>query len=194
MTGVREEKKRAARARLFAEAVRLIEAKGYDAVSAAEIAAAAGLAKGTLFNHFPTKAHFIADWYAERSGEALMATARAEEADLAEALTRLALAAVDACAPQPEMWRAKRREAPSNAAIQAVEAQTDAAIRARAERLVALAREKGAVRADINPTAFADLYTALISGTASESAATGESEMRPAMEDRIASLCALARA
>jgi AcrR family transcriptional regulator len=193
MTGVREEKKRAARARLFAEAVRLIEAKGYDAVSAAEIAAAAGLAKGTLFNHFPTKAHFIADWYAARTEQALAATARMAGDALAAELTRLALAAIEACAPQPEMWRAKRREAMASEAIQAVEAQSDAAIRARAEKLAALARRSGEIRADVDPAEFADLYTGLISGTASESAATGEQEMRPVLERRISALCALAR-
>ena len=191
MTGVREEKKRAVRTRLYKAALHLIEAKGYDAVTAAEIATAAGVAKGTLFNHFPTKAHFIADWYAGRTEDALLASARSAQTALSARLTELALAVIDACADNPEMWAAKRSEGASCDAIRRVEAETDAAIRARAEKLTAQARQAGAVRADVDPAAFADLYTALVSGTTAESAATGAFDLRERVGDRVAAICNL---
>ena len=40
----------------------LFEARGYDATTMEQIAAAADVAKGTLYNHFPTKEAVLAHW------------------------------------------------------------------------------------------------------------------------------------
>jgi AcrR family transcriptional regulator len=37
--------------------------QGYDATSVSELTRAAGVAKGTFFNHFPTKEHILASWF-----------------------------------------------------------------------------------------------------------------------------------
>jgi AcrR family transcriptional regulator len=53
--GLRERKRQAARAAIAATARRLFAERGFDAVTVAEVAAAADVAEKTVFNHFPTK-------------------------------------------------------------------------------------------------------------------------------------------
>jgi len=53
--GLRARKKRAAREAIAATARRLFAEHGFDAVTVAEIAAAADVSEKTVFNHFPTK-------------------------------------------------------------------------------------------------------------------------------------------
>ena len=51
----RESDKRLKRQRLLSESLRLFREKGYEDTTVAEITQAAGVAKGTFFNYFPTK-------------------------------------------------------------------------------------------------------------------------------------------
>ena len=53
--GLRARKKRAAHEAIAATARRLFADRGFDAVTVAEIAAAADVSEKTVFNHFPTK-------------------------------------------------------------------------------------------------------------------------------------------
>src|SRR3712207_7638229 len=53
--GLRERKKRAARDTIAATARRLFAERGFEAVTVAEVAAAADVSEKTVFNHFPTK-------------------------------------------------------------------------------------------------------------------------------------------
>ena len=53
--GLRERKKRAAREAIAGAARRLVAERGYDAVTVADVAAAADVSEKTVFNHFPTK-------------------------------------------------------------------------------------------------------------------------------------------
>jgi len=62
-TGTRERKKREVRDRLYDAALGLFRGKGYDAVTVTDITRAAGVAKGTFFNYFQSKADVLAAWY-----------------------------------------------------------------------------------------------------------------------------------
>ncbi len=51
------------RSSLYTSALSRFRDQGYDATSVSELTRAAGVAKGTFFNHFPTKEHILASWF-----------------------------------------------------------------------------------------------------------------------------------
>jgi AcrR family transcriptional regulator len=59
MSGLRERKKQQTRAAIQHEALRLIAARGYDATTCEQIAAAAEVSTATLFRYFPTKEDIV---------------------------------------------------------------------------------------------------------------------------------------
>ncbi|WP_055526765.1 TetR/AcrR family transcriptional regulator [Streptomyces graminilatus] len=69
-TGLRERKKRQMYQNVSDIAIGLFLAKGFDAVSVAEIAAAAGISKPTLFRYFPAKEDLVLHRFADHEDEA----------------------------------------------------------------------------------------------------------------------------
>src|SRR4051812_49017424 len=57
--GLRERKKRQTREAIAAAAMELFQARGFDAVTVAEVAAAADVSEKTVFNYFPTKEELV---------------------------------------------------------------------------------------------------------------------------------------
>ncbi|MFJ3800147.1 TetR/AcrR family transcriptional regulator [Streptomyces sp. NPDC090088] len=76
--GLRERKKRRMYEDVSDTAVRLFLAKGFDAVSVAEVAAAAGISKPTLFRYFPAKEDLVLHRIADHETEAARLVAGAE--------------------------------------------------------------------------------------------------------------------
>lgn len=97
MTGLRERKKQQTRDAIVAEAGRLFGEQGFQATTMEEIAQAAGVSAGTLYNYFGTKntvllAHIesrVADM--TETGTALLATPPPDVVSAVQALTRLYL-------------------------------------------------------------------------------------------------------
>ncbi|MFD5914618.1 TetR family transcriptional regulator [Streptomyces massasporeus] len=85
--GLRERKKRRMYETVSDIAVRLFMEKGFDAVSVAEVAAAAEISKPTLFRYFPAKEDLVLYRIADHEGEAARVVAGAEGAAV-EALRR----------------------------------------------------------------------------------------------------------
>jgi AcrR family transcriptional regulator len=63
--GLREQKKRALRARLTSTATRMFLERGFEAVRVSEIADACGVSEKTVFNYFPTKEALLLDRFAD---------------------------------------------------------------------------------------------------------------------------------
>ena len=61
MQGLRDRKKAATRQAISDVATRLFEARGFEAVTVEEVAAAAGVARKTVFNYFATKEELFFD-------------------------------------------------------------------------------------------------------------------------------------
>ncbi|MFI1651879.1 TetR/AcrR family transcriptional regulator [Streptomyces avidinii] len=68
-TGLRENKKLRTRHRLAATALELFLERGFDAVSVADVAAAAEVSKPTLFRYFPSKEDLLLDRFADHQDE-----------------------------------------------------------------------------------------------------------------------------
>jgi AcrR family transcriptional regulator len=61
MGTLRERSKQYIRQQIAETALRLFLAQGFDKVTVAQVAAAAGVAEKTVYNYFPTKAHLVFD-------------------------------------------------------------------------------------------------------------------------------------
>ncbi|GGS84783.1 TetR family transcriptional regulator [Streptomyces cinerochromogenes] len=91
--GLRERKKQRMYQDVSDTAVRLFLERGFDAVSVAEVAAAAGISKPTLFRYFPAKEDLVLHRIADHETEAARIVAGA--ADPVDALRRNFLAGLD---------------------------------------------------------------------------------------------------
>lgn len=69
-SGLRENKKLRTRRLLAATALELFLERGFDAVSVADVAAAAEVSKPTLFRYFPSKEDLVLDRFADHQDEA----------------------------------------------------------------------------------------------------------------------------
>ncbi|MEV8435566.1 TetR/AcrR family transcriptional regulator [Streptomyces chartreusis] len=95
--GLRERKKRRMYETVSETAIRLFLEKGFDAVSVAEVAAAAEISKPTLFRYFPAKEDLVLYRIADHEDEA--ARVVREEAAPVEALRRHFLEGIERCDP-----------------------------------------------------------------------------------------------
>lgn len=100
-TGLRERKRRRMYQAVSDIAVRLFVERGFDAVSVAEVAAAAEISKPTLFRYFPAKEDLVLHRFADHEREAAEAVAagRVEGVAPLAALRRNFLAGIAASDP-----------------------------------------------------------------------------------------------
>src|SRR5436190_17988360 len=88
--GLRESKKLQTRQQIADQAMRLFAERGFDAVTVAEVAAAAGVSEKTVYNYFPTKEDLFFDEVPAREAALVAAiTARREGESILGALRRL---------------------------------------------------------------------------------------------------------
>jgi AcrR family transcriptional regulator len=90
--GLRESKKLHTRQQIADEAMRLFVARGFDHVTVAEVAEAAGVSQKTVFNYFPTKEDLFFDEVPRREAAIVEAIAGREPGEsILSALRRLQL-------------------------------------------------------------------------------------------------------
>lgn len=138
---LRERKKASTRERILAEACALFSRNGITAVTVEEIAAAADVGKGTVYNYFSAKEDIVVAFLAELDRHAIerMALLPGDGMDIAQALDAAAWSLLEDKAPYREFVRAffARSFAPDNFAHEArdFQAALDATLSALFDRL-----------------------------------------------------------
>lgn len=180
----REQQKRETRAHIYATAMGLFEARGYEAVNVDEIVRATGLARGTFYFHFPTKEDVLLE--AVRAGERLILariSALGEGAPVRAVLTRTIEAFLEA-------WQPRRALLPYAGAVSlrriaSVREESEAdPLRRELGRRVADARDRGELSSPLPGEMLADVFLLQVFAALMTWSTTGQPEvdvMKPAL-------------
>jgi AcrR family transcriptional regulator len=160
--GRRERKRQQTLDHLSATAFELFEVHGYDSVTMEQIAAAADVAKGTLYNHFPVKEALLAHQFRQElaTDMDLLRQAICERCDFRGRLSKLLAISADWCEARrtylPHYLRFRFLSAANLGS-----ASADPEIRSGMDRvyetLILQAQEAGELRADLAPDQLASL-------------------------------------
>jgi AcrR family transcriptional regulator len=145
------------RRRLIDAAAELFAERGIE-VTVAEIRERAGVGQGTVFRHFPTKEHLMAEVMRERMASlTALATASLEADDPVEGLRDFMVAAAESKAVDQEIYRLICE-------TNALPAEDERALRrelvGHVDQLLRRAQEAGAIRADVQAEDILLLETA----------------------------------
>jgi AcrR family transcriptional regulator len=145
------------RRRLIDAAAELFSERGVE-VTIAEIRERAGVGQGTVFRHFPTKEHLMAEVMRERmTSLAQLATAQLESSDPVEALRHFMASAAESKMVDQEIYR-------TICETNALPAEDERALRhelvGHVRLLLRRAQESGAIRPDVEAEDILLLETA----------------------------------
>lgn len=161
--GWRERKKGELRERIYATSLELFRSRGYDGTTVDEITLAVGVAKGTFFNHFPTKQAILLEWYGRLTLRSLReAEARAHGSGMEAVLSLFGALARGAMADR-DLFRAKT--AGGDADLVEAERRLDARVRDYLEGRLRLALDRSELEQGTDVEALTDLLLALLTGT-----------------------------
>lgn len=165
----RQQKKEELRRRLYNASIRLFELHGYENTPVQAITDAVQVAKGTFFNHFPSKEHVVEAWYQRITSQCLAAAwQRLEEHPdeaVEESICRLLRDLGQRAASQPQLMLAKARHNAHPLLMQA-EQEQDAGLQDFLKHQVRRAKQRGEVAEDVDGTFFAELTVAVVTGSA----------------------------
>lgn len=162
--GIRERKRISTRARILESACDLFAARGIDAVTVDEIAVAADVGKGTVYNYFSAKEDIVVAFLIEMDRKALdsIALLPADGMSMSEALDAAAWCLLEEKAPYRGFVRAfmARVFAADRFAYELTEfqAQLDEALGALFRRLVAQSETKAPVSIEEQVMSFKTMH------------------------------------
>ncbi|MCP2680248.1 TetR/AcrR family transcriptional regulator [Maricaulaceae bacterium NA33B04] len=191
--GLRERKKEALRETLYKTALRLFRESSFETVPVSAICEEAGVAKGTFFNHFPTKDHILLEWYSRMTyvGNAVETPAQT----VYERVIALTNAFFDICLADPDLWRAKLQRMSLNEDFRNAERDSDARSREILRQILSAGIDSGEIDPRHDPGVHADLMLAMMTGTVHDWTINGSDfDIRKKVDERLkAFLSALAK-
>ena len=170
MSTLRAHKKNKTKQRIYEHALNLFKQYGFEEVSVQSIAAASGIAKGTFFNYYPSKADVLAEWY-ENLITNIIDLPIDFNAPLPKIVINLVQQTLRNALADESLWLAKTFYAQSNQSIQSAEAAADIALKTYLCALIE-EQDKNSMR-EITAEALADLITTLVTGSVREWVVTG---------------------
>lgn len=167
MADWRKRQKEALRQELYAAALDLFNDQGFDDTSVQQITSRVGVAKGTFFNHFPSKEHVLEQWYHGITFDCLE-TARARPwQGVEDAVVSLFADMAGRAAEHPELLAAKARHGGHPLLVQAEKVQDDE-IDAYMLDCCRRGQAAGELRSDLDLDFFVGAVGAMLTGTSRE--------------------------
>jgi len=163
MQSWREEKRRELRERIYATSLELFRSQGYARTTVDEITVAVGVAKGTFFNHFPTKQALLVEWYHRLTLRSLDESEKEVHGSCLAAILSLFGALARGAMADSDLFRAKTEGGEAN--LFEVEQQLDG----RVDGYLQVQLRQGLDRSELRPGtdvgAVTGLLLALLTGT-----------------------------
>ena len=160
----RQRHKRELRQRLFETALARFESDGYENTTVLQITEQVGVAKGTFFNHFPTKEHVVAEWYDGITARSLEVARGRTHPTAEDAVCDLFSNMAREATTTPALLVAKASNSAHPLLIDAEQRQVEE-INAYLSELCALGKERGELDANLDVAFFVDLLGAVLTGS-----------------------------
>lgn len=160
----REQKKIELKLALYEAAVRLFENEGYEATTVQQISDAVGVAKGTFFNHFPSKEHVVSEWYDRITAKAVTNARKRSGLPAKRAIAELFADMSGQATASPELMIATSRNHSTALLLDASRRQVTAIQQFLCEQCIE-AKRCGEIAAETDIEFFVQLLTSVLSGT-----------------------------
>ena len=163
-SNLRQQNKEALRRRLYDTALELFDRHGYEGTTVQQITEQAGVAKGTFFNHFPTKEHLVLEWYNGITFNCLAAARQRSATTAEQAICDLCVDMAGRATDAPELLLAKASHG-SNPLLMEAEKVQDDEIDAYFLEQIRLGKERGELDPELDEPFFVDLVGAVLTGS-----------------------------
>jgi len=160
----RQRQKLELRQMLYETSLEMFEASGYENTTVQQITDQLGVAKGTFFNHFPTKEHVIEQWYNNITSRSLAAARKRKDASAEEAILALMSDMARRAMASPELLIAKTRNSANPLLIDA-EQQQDQQVQMHLIQYCTQGKAQGEFADDLNEEFFVDLLLTVLTGS-----------------------------
>ena len=157
---------KATRQKIYDAAIELIRAQGYDAVTMADIASAAGVARASVFNHFPAKLAFLGEWF-ERFTREVLREASQQTGNSARARLECVFSAMGKGAhANKDIIVHVASLAMGHGPLAATEAELDDELQLYFLEIIRDGQASGEIKAELDPEFLADMWVGLLTVTA----------------------------
>ncbi|MEM1205152.1 MAG: TetR/AcrR family transcriptional regulator [Acidobacteriota bacterium] len=160
----RERRKQELRRLLYETALELFQAQGYEGTTVQQITETLNVAKGTFFNHFPTKEHVVAEWYNGITYDSMAAARARTPATVEDAVCDLFADMSGRATDAPELLIAKARLSNDDLLADA-ERNQDREIDAYVLELCRGGKTSGELAADLDVEFFVETLGAVLTGS-----------------------------
>ena len=162
------------REKIFVTAIELIARDGYDAVTMADIAKAAGVARASVFNHFPAKLAFLAEWFRRFTGDVLIEARKETSNSVHARLNSMFEAFGSGCHANREVVVHIASLAMGHGPLAAVESELDDDLRGFFFEMSEDGQRLGEIKPEIEADFLADYFVGLLTVTAHDWVNTGQ--------------------
>ncbi|MFH2002083.1 MAG: TetR/AcrR family transcriptional regulator [Planctomycetota bacterium] len=161
----RQKQKEKLREHLFEISLELFKEQGYEQTTVQQITEKASVAKGTFFNHFPSKEHVVVEWYNRLTDESLAQVKKRGFSCAKEAVWEMAHAMAVHALKKPELLDVKARIVHASTMLTHAERKQDEEVGAFFQEHIRVGKQRGEIDAGVDEAFFADMIVALLTGT-----------------------------